>query len=169
MEGRSGIGPVEINDLGQLKHQIAGEIRDFDARKHVKRRKAIKLMCREVSVACAAANMAIEDAELDTQSIDSDRFGVIMGSEMFYGPPIELAEIHKNSVVDGDFSIREFGRRMTTDMFPLWLLKYLPNMSACHIGIEHRAHGANNTIVQGVCFGVAGPGRSHFGDSTWLV
>jgi 3-oxoacyl-[acyl-carrier-protein] synthase II len=34
-------------------------------------------------------------------------------------------------------------------MFPLWMLKYLPNMVACHVGIAHDARGPNNTIVIG--------------------
>src|SRR5690606_21125177 len=34
-------------------------------------------------------------------------------------------------------------------LFPLWMLKYLPNMPACHIGIRQDARGATNTIAQG--------------------
>jgi 3-oxoacyl-[acyl-carrier-protein] synthase II len=34
-------------------------------------------------------------------------------------------------------------------MYPLWLLKYLPNMPACHIGIRYDARGPNNTIAEG--------------------
>jgi 3-oxoacyl-[acyl-carrier-protein] synthase II len=34
------------------------------------------------------------------------------------------------------------------NLFPLWMLKYLPNMPACHIGILNDARGPNNTIVQ---------------------
>ena len=34
-------------------------------------------------------------------------------------------------------------------MYPLWMLKYLPNMTGCHIGIAHDARGPNNTISQG--------------------
>ncbi|MCA9201266.1 MAG: beta-ketoacyl-[acyl-carrier-protein] synthase family protein, partial [Planctomycetales bacterium] len=34
-------------------------------------------------------------------------------------------------------------------MFPLWMLKYLPNMAACHVAIAHDARGPNNTIVLG--------------------
>ena len=30
---------------------------------------------------------------------------------------------------------------------PLWLLKRLPNMPACHIAIQHDARGPNNTIT----------------------
>jgi 3-oxoacyl-[acyl-carrier-protein] synthase II len=36
-------------------------------------------------------------------------------------------------------------------MLPLWMLKYLPNMTASHIGIAHGARGPNNSIVQGDC------------------
>jgi 3-oxoacyl-[acyl-carrier-protein] synthase II len=35
------------------------------------------------------------------------------------------------------------------EMYPLWMLKYLPNMPACHIGIRYDARGPNNTIVEG--------------------
>jgi len=32
-------------------------------------------------------------------------------------------------------------------MEPLWLLRYLPNMPACHIGIMASAHGPNNSLT----------------------
>ena len=32
---------------------------------------------------------------------------------------------------------------------PLWLLKYLPNMLACHVTIIHDTHGPSNTITCG--------------------
>ena len=31
---------------------------------------------------------------------------------------------------------------------PLWMLKYLPNMPACHVSILHDAQGPNNTITE---------------------
>ena len=31
---------------------------------------------------------------------------------------------------------------------PLWMLKYLPNMLACHVSILHNAQGPNNTITE---------------------
>src|SRR2546423_201701 len=31
---------------------------------------------------------------------------------------------------------------------PLWMLKYLPNMLACHVSILHDAQGPNNTITE---------------------
>jgi 3-oxoacyl-[acyl-carrier-protein] synthase II len=35
------------------------------------------------------------------------------------------------------------------EMYPLWMLKYLPNMPACHIGIAQDARGPNNSIMLG--------------------
>ena len=34
-----------------------------------------------------------------------------------------------------------------SDLYPLWMLKYLPNMVACHIAITEDARGPNNTIT----------------------
>src|SRR5207253_9858481 len=31
---------------------------------------------------------------------------------------------------------------------PLWMLKYLPNMLACHVSILHNAQGPNNTVTE---------------------
>src|SRR5262249_42890294 len=31
---------------------------------------------------------------------------------------------------------------------PLWMLKYLPNMLACHVAIFHNAQGPNNSITE---------------------
>ncbi len=39
-------------------------------------------------------------------------------------------------------------------IMPLWMLKYLPNMPACHVGIAFNAHGPNNSVVLG---DVSGP------------
>ena len=152
-DGQTGIAPVQIAEFGR-QHPMVGELRDFDAKQYVKPRKVMKLMCREVTVAFAAAELAIADAQLDTNAVDSERFGVVFGSEMFYGHPAELAEVHRHSIVDGHFDIRAFGAHLEAEMFPLWMLKFLPNMSACHIGIAHQALGANNTIVQGSASGL---------------
>lgn len=40
-----------------------------------------------------------------------------------------------------------------THMEPLWLLRYLPNMPACHIGIYADARGPNNSITQDAASG----------------
>jgi 3-oxoacyl-[acyl-carrier-protein] synthase II len=51
------------------------------------------------------------------------------------------------SVTEGKFDIHKWGKEGFELVTPLWLLKYLPNMLACHIGIIHDIQGPSNTIT----------------------
>lgn len=154
LAGQSGIRPISEIDLGTLPIPYGGELRDFEAKKYVKPRKAIKMMCREVQVGQAAAAQAVEDAGIDVAEVAPDRFGIVFGSEMLYGHPSGLKEVFASSMDGGEISFEKWGERFTHDMFPLWLLLYLPNMVACHAAIALDARGPNNTIVQGPVSGL---------------
>ncbi len=147
--GRNAVQPNSSPGLSPLSFPNYSVIDGFEPKKLVKPRKSIKLMCREVLTGVAAAQLAVDHASLDTTKIDLERFGVVLGSEMMYGDPEELFDLYKSSSIDGDFSIRKFGERLSQDLFPLWMLKYLPNMPACHIGIAHNSQGPNNSVVEG--------------------
>jgi 3-oxoacyl-[acyl-carrier-protein] synthase II len=60
---------------------------------------------------------------------------------------VELAPAVAASVTDGSFDIRKWGRDGLALVTPLWLLKYLPNMLACHVGIIHDIQGPSNSIT----------------------
>ena len=45
-------------------------------------------------------------------------------------------------------------------MPPLWMLKYLPNMLACHVSILHNAQGPNNTITEANVAGLLALGEA---------
>ncbi len=78
-----------------------------------------------------------------------DRTGVVFGSEMLYCEPEETASVYDHCIENGQFHAERWGRISMSEMYPLWMLMYLPNMVACHIGIAHDARGPNNTICQG--------------------
>ncbi|GAA5509861.1 beta-ketoacyl-[acyl-carrier-protein] synthase family protein [Novipirellula caenicola] len=153
---------------------IGAPIVGFDGKQFVKPRKALKVMSREIQLAYVASMMAIEDAGLDSvfpaaesdaDSTASDdnvtRFapkeiGTVFGSEMLYGPPTELAEAFQKCLDDdGTMDESRFGEAAMRSVMPLWMLKYLPNMPACHVGIAINAHGPNNTLVLGDTSGPA--------------
>jgi 3-oxoacyl-[acyl-carrier-protein] synthase II len=48
----------------------------------------------------------------------------------------------------GKVDLAVWGQQGLSQMPPLWMLKYLPNMSACHVSILHNAQGPNNTITE---------------------
>jgi 3-oxoacyl-[acyl-carrier-protein] synthase II len=128
---------------------VGAEVRGFDARQYVRPRKSLKVMSTEIQMAFAAAQMAVEDARLATEQLDPTRLGVVFGSEMFYGDIPELGDLYAACMVNGQYDHARFGPSIAAHLFPLWMLKYLPNMAACHIGIAHNAQGPNNTIVLG--------------------
>lgn len=55
---------------------------------------------------------------------------------------------------------REGGRGGMNNLQPLWLLKYLPNMLACHVTILHGAEGPSNTITCQEASGLLSIGES---------
>src|SRR5204862_2342997 len=43
--------------------------------------------------------------------------------------------------------LHKWGKEGMNQLTPLWLLKYLPNMLACHVTIIHELKGPSNTIT----------------------
>ena len=146
-EGRSGVRTLpHFQGLG-LPFDFGAEIADFDPKQYVQPRKSLKVMCREIQTAFAASTLALEDAALDRGRIDPDRYGVVLGTEMFYGPIDEMRDVYQACIREGRFDRGRWGQTAMKEMFPLWMLKYLPNMAACHVGIAQDARGPNNTIL----------------------
>ena len=97
----------------------------------------------------AAADLALVDAGLSTGSVAPDRFGVVFGSDMIYADPHDLEGTYRRCAASGSFDFEQWGTAAMEEIYPLWLLKLLPNMTASHIAIAHDARGPNNSIVLG--------------------
>ncbi|MCS7306273.1 MAG: beta-ketoacyl-[acyl-carrier-protein] synthase family protein [Thermoguttaceae bacterium] len=148
-EGRSGVSRLSQFEMVNEIPPFGGQIRDFDPKLYVRPRKSLKVMCRDIQLAVAAAELAWTDAHLPAQPPNPDRFGVVLGAEMIQCEPEELAPAFEACIQDGRFEFRHWGQRAIPEIFPLWMLKYLPNMPACHVGIIRDARGPTNTIVLG--------------------
>jgi 3-oxoacyl-[acyl-carrier-protein] synthase II len=147
--GHSGIDWIPEVRGENLPFRYSGRIKDFDPKQFVQPRKTIKVMCQEIQTAYAAAGMAMQQAGLAKGDIEPERLGVVLGSEMLFGDIEELREVYRHCASDGQFLAERWGDFAFKDLFPLWMLKYLPNMAACHISIAHDARGPNNSIVVG--------------------
>src|SRR5690606_9693160 len=86
----------------------------------------------------------------DIDRIDHSRLGVEFGANQMLSPPYVLKDGCFNCVdeTDDKFHFERWGDDGLGRMEPLWLLKYLPNMPACHIGIFADAQGPNNSLTQ---------------------
>jgi 3-oxoacyl-[acyl-carrier-protein] synthase II len=148
-KSRSGVRPLPA--LAQIgwPTPFGGEVVDFDPKELVQPRKSLKVMSREIQFASAAAELAWQDAGLANATINPDRFGVLGAAGLMY---CELEELRAPFVAwmkQTDFDIHRWSKLAMGELYPLWMLKYLPNMPACHIGIRYDARGPNNTISQG--------------------
>ena len=146
--GRSGIDLLTAFPVGGLSSKLAAEVRGFDPLEHIYNRKFLKVMSRDVQLGVASASMAMKDAALPKGSIDPDRLGVEFGAGHMSATPEELSDAarHLQQTADG-VSFEGWAEEGLGQIAPLWLLKQLPNMPACHVAIEHDARGPNNTIT----------------------
>ncbi len=149
MEGVSGVRPIPSLVDSEFPVKFGAEVQDFEPKKYVKPRKSLKVMCREIQIGFSASTLALEDAALTAEHIDPDRIGVIYGSEMLYCAIDTMADVYRKCLKDGEFDFDEWGEQSQAKMYPLWMLMFLPNMTACHAGISIDARGPNNTIVAG--------------------
>lgn len=169
--GESGISKVEGFDSSGFQSPFGGEVKDFDVRKLVPKsyRKSTKVMARDTELAVAAAAGAAGDAALVTRSTDgsdmtiaSERLGCLIGAGLISADTVELATALRSSLretpeaVDLEF----WGEEGMKGLPPLWMLKYLPNMPACHVTIVHGARGPSNTVVCGEASGLLSVGEA---------
>ena len=162
VEGRSGIGVLDQYG-GVFKNKVlAAVIRDFYPEKYVTQQKALKVMARDIQLAVAGAKLAIDDSKVGASHFNHDRFGVIVGSGVLNHELDELTSSVQNSLDDsGKLDLTKFGDSGLSSLYPLGLLKYLPNMSACHISILFDLQGMNNTITTGASAGLQAVGEAY--------
>lgn len=145
---RSGVGFLRSVPASRLPSKLGAEILDFDPLEHIYNRKFIKVMSRDVQLGVAAASMSVKDARLDKGAVDPERLGVVFGAGHISSTPQELKEAAREEA--GKASSNQFARwgdERMAKIPPLWLLRQLPNMPACHVAIEFDARGHNNTIT----------------------
>ena len=158
--GQSSLDRISNFDPSGFDVQIAGEVRDFKIAKFVPKsyRKATKVMARDIELAVAAADQAVRHAGLNTPGIDPEadrtypgsRSGCHIGAGLIAADLDELTDALATSTDDdGKFDMHQWGSEGMTHLTPLWLLKYLPNMLACHVTIIHDSQGPSNTITCG--------------------
>ncbi|QEG39861.1 beta-ketoacyl synthase N-terminal-like domain-containing protein [Roseimaritima ulvae] len=127
-----------VDDFGPLSPQTKRTIR-----------KSLKLMNRETQMGVAAAQHAITDSRLSEAGYDLERVGVCFGAGN-----VEIrregfeAGVAACREALGEFDPRVWGDYGIPTVDPLWILRVLPNMPACHAAIANDLRGPNNTITQ---------------------
>jgi len=170
VERRSGIRRIGAFDPSTFKTPFAGEVGPYKIVEYVPKgyRKAVKVMARDIELAAIAAYLAVRDAGLKTKcviergdatgpsNVDSTRFGANIGAGLICADLVELAGALASALEDPSaapaqrkFSYPRWGEEGMNNLTPLWLLKFLPNMLACHVTILHDCQAPSNTITCG--------------------
>ena len=155
LAGQMGVRRIASFDPSGLPSQIAGEVPSYKIGDYVPKsyRKATKVMARDIELAVIAADDAFKDAGLqsraytDKPTIDPKRFGCNIGAGLISVDLNELTGAMHSAREGNKLDLQRWGRDGMNQLTPLWLLKYLPNMLACHVTIIHELKGPSNTIT----------------------
>jgi 3-oxoacyl-[acyl-carrier-protein] synthase II len=156
-EGRGMVRRLEAFQVAGLPNDIGAEITDFDLKKYSlprywnTLRKSKKYLARDIQLAVAAAQLAVTDAGLADGGADPTRVGIDLGAGLISSELDELAPAIGKAYEAGlgtSFDFPAWGRESIEMIEPIWLLKYLPNMLACHISILMDCQGPSNTITE---------------------
>lgn len=134
-EARGFTGAIE--EFGPLEKIFARNIK-----------KNLRVMCREIQMGVAVAQLCLTDAGLKLDQIDRDRLGVLYGSDYMLTLPGEFASgVRKCLTEKGEFDFHCWAEQGLPAVEPLWLLKYLPNLPAAHVAIFNELRGPNNSLT----------------------
>src|SRR4051812_28669906 len=158
LAGKSGVRRIASYAPSGFPSQVAGEVPAYKTNDFVPKtnRRATKVMARDIELAVIAADDAFRDSGLkskayaDTPEFNSQRFGCNIGAGLISVDLSELTGAMKAARADDNpnkLDLKKWGREGMGQLTPLWLLKYLPNMLACHVTIIHELKGPSNTIT----------------------
>lgn len=163
LNGVSGIGPIRSFDARNHPVRVAGEVNGFDPAPLLPSdcRKQLKLTGRAAKFGLGAAALAVADSGLELPGEQPERVGVVMGAGVVPVDLGELAPMLERACEGGRFDPTQLaGDGQQSPLFPLWLLKLLPNMLAAHISLAFGCQGSNNTVVTACVAGTQAIGEA---------
>ena len=144
--GRSGVADISLWDPSELDVRIAGEVKGFDATRHMDARDA-RRHDRNTHFGVAATSEALSDAGLlgDDGKVrpgeaDPDRFGMVFGTA--------IGGI--GMMVDGQRLLMERGPSRTS---PFLLSNMIPDAASGHVAIQFGIRGPNMAVVSACATG----------------
>lgn len=133
LQGKSGTGPLTQINPEKFKSKVAAEVKNFDTSPYFSP-KELKKSDRFSQFAVAAAQMALEDAKIDTVKEDPYRIGVLVGSGI--GGLRTIEEQHRIFLEKGPSRISPF-------LIPMLIV----NMAPGQISIRFKLRGPNNCVA----------------------
>ena len=131
LAGKSGAAPITLFDASQFKTQFACEVKGFNTNDYIDRKEARK-MDRYAQLALASAVQAVDDSEMNLDTVDKNRIGVVFGVGIggikTFEDEVEYYALHK-----------ENGPKFN----PFFIPKMISDIAAGQISIRFGFHGPN--------------------------
>ncbi|ALI99726.1 beta-ketoacyl-ACP synthase II [Rufibacter tibetensis] len=134
INGVSGAAPITRFDASKFKTQFACEVKGYDPEQYFERKEARK-MDLFTQFAVIVADQAVQDANLQDESLDKDRIGVIWGSGI---GGLRTFQEECVNFANGDGTPR---------FNPFFIPKMIADISAGHISIKYGFRGPNFVTV----------------------
>jgi 3-oxoacyl-[acyl-carrier-protein] synthase II len=159
VRGGSAVGPITCFDASSYPSQIAAEVHRFDPADYMEPRNA-KRLDRFAQFALAAAQMAVEDANIDFSQHDPYRAGVFIGTAIGGGKTIE----NQHAI---------FFEKGLKRVSPYTAVTISTHSASGVIACEYKLRGPNTTIAAGCNSGLdavyLASNAIHLGDADAMV
>ena len=146
-QGKNGIDTIKNFDTSDINIKLAAEVKNFNVEDYMDK-KAAKRMDKFTQFAVIASNEAVKDSKLDTNKVDSSRFGVIFASG------IGGIETIDNNSIKG--TSKGYSR-----ISPFFIPSAIINIAAGQIAINHQAKGSTISIVTACSGGTDAVGQAY--------
>jgi len=127
---RSGVVLLDDFDPEKFRCRIAGKVLDWDPEKFILKQEA-RRMDKFLQFAIGAASMAYEDAGLNSDNIDNERTGVIIGSGI---GGISVFKDNTESFI------------ATSKVSPFFIPMIITNMASGKVAIKYNLKGPNYSV-----------------------
>lgn len=135
LNGVSGAAPITLFDASKFKTQFACEVKGLNFNDYIDRKEARK-MDRYTQLAMVAAKQAMADSEMNLESVDKNRIGVVFGVGIggikTFEDEVKYYGIHE-----------ENGPKFN----PFFIPKMIADIAAGQISILYGLHGPNYTTT----------------------
>jgi 3-oxoacyl-[acyl-carrier-protein] synthase II len=133
LEGKSGVGPVDLFDTSEFKVHFGGQVRDFDATQIFGVKEA-RHLDRFAQFALVGAEAAVADSGIDFSGLDPYACGVLIGSGI--GGLSEFEAQHRNLLEKGPSRIS-----------PFTIPKLMVNAASGHVSIRYGLKGPCSAVA----------------------
>lgn len=147
-------GREVLSSDGFAGHPCA-RVTDFDPATVVDRRKTLKLMGPNIQFALAACREAWSRSGREPHHPDGVEAGIVLGVRTRPTDFDEILAVTRGScAADGSFSAQRFGAEGSSAIFPLSMLRGLPNLVTSQVTIQLGLHGFSDSLTSGEVSGL---------------